>query len=406
MKWNIEVIVIIILFLVNGLIGGIFLITMNSISVPEIISEIDVIDINKNNILLNISIIIDNDNDFSVSIDQFNVISTLSSGDSIGEITLPGGTVSARSQKTFESQASYSLKDYDLKPIGTTIKGTIIIGFFGFFEKEIPITIRNIASIDAIVEEINPPEIQITAGLSEITGKGIGFTGTIDITNPNDFDIIMENMSTVIESDEGEILGAVVIPTTYITQHASTNIPLEGSIDYTALNANTIIIDFKGDVGIHIIGYNSTMPISTRAEIRVPDINEILLINDIFEFSISAEFKVRLQGVVTTVGLKIYNPTNIPFEVDNLECRLYTQTNNQTSLIVQGDMNPCEISTNTEVCIQTEVTMPYLKLLSAPGPGLIPEWFALGITGDFSIQNTTQAIPISINGFVDPNIFT
>jgi hypothetical protein len=406
MKINIGVIAILFLFLINILIGGVFLSTMNSITVPEIISYIDIIGINKDQMVMDIKIEIDNKNDFSLSIDKFNVKSIMSSGDPIGTITIPGGEISSNSKKTFQSQATYSLDNYDLRQIHSTINSLITIGFFGFFEKEIPITLHIIASFEKIIDNIDLPIIHINAGLTEITERGVIFSGFIEITNTNDFEIIMENMSSMIQSDSGEILGSIQIPNTYIKQKETTKVLLDAEIIYEALDAKSIFIDFTGDIGLMIAGLNRTMTVSTQAEIEIPDINEILLINDIFEFSISAEFKVRIQGIITTVGLKIYNPSNISFEAKNLVCQLYTETDNETKLIVGGTMNPCEISTNQEVCIKTTVTMPYLKLLSAIGPKLFPEWFALKITGDFSIMNTTQSIPISINGLIDPQILT
>jgi len=405
MKVNIEVIALIILFLINGLIGGIFLTTMNSITIPEIVASIDIVDINKDQIQMEIDIQIDNQNSFSLSVENFNVDSVMSTGKSIGDITVPGGEVASNSKKTFEAIGIYTLEGYDLKPINSTVTGTIAIGFFGLFEKEIPISMQIIASFDKIADNIDPPIIQIHAGISEIGSEGVGFSGSVEIINPNNFEIIMKNMSSNIISDSGEILGSIVIPDTAIKQKDSTEVQLQAELLYTCLNAQIVFIEFHGDVGVQLAGLSKTMTIATRADIEIPDLNEILMANEVFEFAISAEFKVRFQGIITTVGLSIYNPTNIPFEANNLVCRLYAQTDNQTSLIVEGIMNPCEISTNSRVCIRTEVTMPYLKLLTAAGPRLIPEWFALGITGEFSIQNTTQTIPISINGLIDPQIF-
>lgn len=405
MKVNIEVIALIILFLINGLIGGIFLTTMNSITIPEIVASIDIVDINKDQIQMEIDIQIDNQNSFSLSVENFNVDSVMSTGKSIGDITVPGGEVASNSKKTFEAIGIYTLEGYDLKPINSTVTGTIAIGFFGLFEKEIPISMQIIASFDKIADNIDPPIIQIHAGISEIGSEGVGFSGSVEIINPNNFEIIMKNMSSNIISDSGEILGSIVIPDTAIKQKDSTEVQLQAELLYTCLNAQIVFIEFHGDVGVQLAGLSKTMTIATRADIEIPDLNEILMANEVFEFAISAEFKVRFQGIITTVGLSIYNPTNIPFEANNLVCRLYAQTDNQTNLIVEGIMNPCEISTNSRVCIRTEVTMPYLKLFTAAGPRLIPEWFALGITGGFSIKNTTQTIPISINGLIDPQIF-
>ena len=183
------------------------------------------------------------------------------------------------------------------------------------------------------------------------------------------------------------------------------NVSLSGNLSYEALGAEKILIDLNMKVGACIAGLNKTINISTKAAINIPDIKELLFINEIMDFSISCDFNLRFNGVLTIVGLKIYNPTDIPFEAKNLICSISGSTNNESVVIAEGLMDPCEISSNKEVCIQTTLTMKYIKILTSGIGKIIPDWFVLSVAGDFSIKNTNQSIPISLNAYVDPNPF-
>jgi hypothetical protein len=123
------------------------------------------------------------------------------------------------------------------------------------------------------------------------------------------------------------------------------------------------------------------------------------------DFSISAEFKLRMNGVLTKIGFKIYNPSEIPLHMNNLTCYISSSIVNESIVIVQNEMEECMIPSKNEVCIKTEMTIPYLSLITSGGNKLLPEWFVITIRGNFFIEGTTQNIPISFNGYISPNFF-
>ena len=65
MKVNLEVIIIVLLFFINVCIGGFFIFTITSLSAPAINSTVEIIDITKDSINLDIKISIENNNFFS-----------------------------------------------------------------------------------------------------------------------------------------------------------------------------------------------------------------------------------------------------------------------------------------------------------------------------------------------------
>jgi hypothetical protein len=69
-------------------------------------------------------------------------------------------------------------------------------------------------------------------------------------------------------------------------------------------------------------------------------------------------------------------------------------------------MSACSIAPKDKICVRTNITIPYIKYLSTCriGYGFLPDWIVLRIEGDFYIAGTRQAVPISLNAYVDPNL--
>ena len=405
MKKSMEVMILICLFLVNIIISGILIFTVSGITAPDITARVDILSINTDNITLSIALSFDNTNYFSFIAEEFLINITTSSGGTIGEIELTGGEIPAYTYKTFTAESFFSLQSEDFNEINTNIKGIVGANVLGVFSKTLPLEINVITSLSDLFASINPPDIHLSAEITDIDDQGVQYSGLIEIDNPNSFEILVHNISTDIKAEDGSIIGHFNVPSTTIKQQNLSIIPIQGHISYTALNTQHLTIGIVAEIEAFIAGLSKTIPLSTSATFEIPNINEMLLTNETLDFSISSEFKIRFQGILSTVGLKIKNPTKIPFEARNLNCKILAVTSNETSLIAEGNMNECEVSSGQEVCIKTTVTMPYFKLLQAGGSRIIPDWFVIRIEGEFAITNTTQGIPISLSGYFDPRVF-
>ena len=54
--------------------------------------------------------------------------------------------------------------------------------------------------------------------------------------------------------------------------------------------------------------------------------------------------------------------------------------------------------------MKTNITIPYLEYLRVGKGKFRPDWIVLRIEGDFHIAGTRQAVPISLNAYIDPHI--
>ena len=181
---------------------------------------------------------------------------------------------------------------------------------------------------------------------------------------------------------------------------------VSGLVNYEALNSNKIIIDVNGRATINIAGLAQTLTLSTSVVVDVPNLSDLLnLNNDSFDFSLFGEFKIRLRGIITTVDLKVFNPSNIPLETQDIKCIIYGVTGDKKKVIVEKDMESCIAPSKNEVCISTQIRIPYLKLIFSGTDRIFPEWISIRLEGNFAINGTTQMVPISINGYIDPYLF-
>jgi len=405
MKKNIVTMSIILIILINIIIGSFFIYTLNAIEIPKINASIEIVDITENDVVIKTKINMINTNFFSFIIDNLSINIKTPNGKNLGTIHVNGGVIKTNENKTFLSESTVSLKDYDFSPIKIDITGSIAIDILGLFKKNIPILIQVTASIDTIIENMNPPEIMISSHVVDVNYKGVILAGNISINNKNNFKIYIKDLSSIISDDKGSELGKVIIPDSYINSNELKKIPFYANITYESLGSNKIILSLHALAGASIAGLNKTINVSAIAEMDVPDIKQFLFLNEIMDISISGDFNIRINGVETIVGLKIYNPTKIPFEAINLVCSISGSTDNKSILIAEGPMNPCDLSSQKESCIKTTLLMKYMDIIKSGGNKLIPDWYLISIVGDFSIKNTNQTIPISINAYIDPNPF-
>lgn len=405
MKKRIFTIIIILLFIINVVLASFFIFTFTAIDLPKIKSSVEITNLTENEITIKAQIQMHNSNFFSIIIHDFHINAKTKDGKDIGAIRIKGGKIEPNKEKTFDTLAVLNLENYDFEPINATINGSIGLDILGLLVRKIPIRIDVKVAVDTIIENINPPEVTISAQVDDVTKNGITFTGNITLKNKNSFEIYLSNTTTTITSDEGKELGSIIIPNSYIKSKETKDIQLSANLSYEALGEKKIILNVKTKVGARIAGFNKTLNISTKAEIDVPDIKQLIFLNEIMDITIGCDFNLRLNGVETIVGLQVYNPTEIPFEATNLVCSISGMTNNESILIAEGPMNPCDLSSQEQSCVRATIIMKYIDIIRSGGGKLVPDWYVLSVVGDFSIKNTNQSIPISINANIDPNPF-
>lgn len=405
MKSNKGVLIIIILIILNLLFGGVLFYIITVIEAPDIDTSIKILELNEEEIIIEIRININNPNFFSIIIEDFQIECTTEEGLEFGNMQIIGGEVAGSSNSTFINNGNFSFNNYDFEPIINKISGKIGFNFFGIIHKIVPINITIISQLGDIISNITPPDININIEISEVVENGISLLGEIIVFNPNNFQILMDDILLNVETELNKNVGNFEIISGNINPNSYNNFSINGNLSYETLNADKIKINLKAKVGANIAGFEKIINISSTTKFDIPDIQELLLINGTMDFSISGEFKLKIDGILTNVGLIVYNPSEIPLQATNLVCIVSKVTNNETEILVKNNMKESTIPSKNEVVLTTEIKIPYITLIKFGNGKIFPDWLLITIEGDFSIEGTNQSIPLSFNGYIDLNLF-
>ena len=405
MKSNKGVLIIIILIILNLLFGGVLFYIITVIEAPDIDTSIKILELNEEEIIIEIRININNPNFFSIIIEDFQIECTTEEGLEFGNMQIIGGEVAGSSNSTFINNGNFSFNNYDFEPIINEISGKIGFNFFGIIHKIVPINITIISQLGDIISNITPPDININIEISEVVENGISLLGEIIVFNPNNFQILMDDILLNVETELNKNVGNFEIISGNINPNSYNNFSINGNLSYETLNADKIKINLKAKVGANIAGFKKIINISSTTKFDIPDIQELLLINGTMDFSISGEFKLKIDGILTNVGLIVYNPSEIPLQATNLVCIVSKVTNNETEILVKNNMKESTIPSKNEVVLTTEIKIPYITLIKFGNGKIFPDWLLITIEGDFSIEGTNQSIPLSFNGYIDLNLF-
>ena len=404
MKTNKGVLLLIFLIILNLLFGSTLIYVIAIIETPNVVASIEMIELNENEALIEIKIDIYNPNLFSIIIKNFEIRSINLEGLEFGNIQVIGGEVAGSSNSTFINKSIFSFKNYDLEPIIHKITGEIGFKIFGIIDKFLPINLTIITQFKDILTKINPPDVTINGKISDVTEEGISFLGEVIIFNPNTFKILIEDIELTVESDLNDVVGSFEITSGEIDPNSYKNFTIEGDLSYKTLDANYVNITLNAKAGAQIAGFEKIINISSTTIFDIPDFQELLLINGTMEFSISGEFKLKIDGILANVGLIVYNPSEVPLYATNIVCIVSSMINNETKELVKNNLKSSSIPSKEEAMLTTEIKIPYFELLIFANGKIFPDLLVITIQGDFSIEGTNQYMPLSFNGYIDLNL--
>jgi len=260
-----------------------------------------------------------------------------------------------------------------------------------------------VISVEETIDNIKVPEIFVETEFEKLTEKGLEFSVSVNLFNPNDFELKIDEFSLVAKTDENNRVGSLSIEGGIIKPRTFSTFKSKGVIFFEALDAEVLVISIDGDATVKFGDFDKTLSLSTDTKVPIPDIADFVFQNKAVDIEIPIQFKLRFKGILGIVGFKIFNPSEIPIVGKNLICRIYRLDGDTRTLLGEQEMESCEISPKAEAYVNAEILIPYRKFFFSAGFKLLPNWIILQVKGDLSIAGTRQVIPISINGYVDPH---
>jgi hypothetical protein len=407
MKMNIEVLFVIFLIIVNLLIGGFFLYLIFTVDAPKMSAEISIDSITSENIKLETKLDVNNPNLFDLVVKEINVISETKNGNEFTSFSFSGGEVSGNSEQSFSTLKSIELNGNVPRELYNIITADVGVKFLGVIEKNIPVELKVIVSLDKFLDEVKIPEIKIGVGITELTEEGLFFEGDIEIVNSNDIELEIEDIVLDLKTEEGLNVGNLELKGGVLGPNSKLNLDATGNIQFKALDAKQINIDILGKANAKIAGISQSLNLTASAILEIPSLSNLLNFeNKSFVFSLFGEFKIRVRGIITTITFEIQNPSQIPLVTKDIVCYIYGITGENKKVIVEKLMEPCQVDAEDSICIQTTLNIPYLKLLTSGTGRILPKWITIALEGYLAFEGTSQSIPISINGNLDPHLFT
>ena len=400
------IILLVILIVFNLIITGFLLLDIQAFESPKTRVEVDIVEINSEELILETIMDIENPNGFDISIDDFELISKSDDGKEIGRIKIKGGNIKAGSSKIFSSKDSFILKSDKVKKLTNKISAKIGVKFLGFIQKSFPLEIEVYTSLERVMEQISQPGIEITTELTEIYRGGLNFSTKVDLNNPTNFLYDLEKIVLKFEKEDGTNVGHIEVLGDIIEPNCDISLYTNGTLFFEALDAKTLWMKLLGVAGIKIAGVYKKINLTADASIIIPDIKYFIFGDEPIDFQIPVQFKLTLKGILSNVGFKMYNPSNFSLIGKDLICSLYRLDGEEKSLLGQKTMEVCTIDPRGIICVRTNITIPYLKFLTAGKGKILPDWIILRIEGEFYIAGTRQSVPISLNAYVDPNVIS
>ncbi|KYK23921.1 hypothetical protein AYK25_00700 [Thermoplasmatales archaeon SM1-50] len=403
-KISLGVLLLVILIIINVLIGGMLIFFIQDIREPEIKVEFILSQITTDELRFTAKISMKNNNQYDLVIKNLNIIGKTPDGDIILDVRFVGGSIPARQQRVFATNETLAFYGVLSSKIYSSVQGIFGLNFAGIFEKTIPFHINITASFQDLFKNISSPTLSILAEVTEITENGVLFQGNVRVNNPNLFEMSLEDFATRVETEDGDSVGEFSQIQGTVIANGTTDFFLNGTLFYEALNAKTLNLIVAGNAGVHLMGIDKSIPLSASAQLLVPDIKELLFHNESLGITLSLDAKIRFRGFLTTIGLALYNPSKIPLQAHDLICSIYGLTGENKKLIAQKPMQVSTLEPEKQDFLETQIFVPYLKLVTAGIRRLFPDWFVIRLQGNFSIAGVDQAIPVLIDATISPHV--
>lgn len=367
---------------------------------PKTTINIDIIEITSEKIILKTKMDIENPNSFDISMSNFQIITTTPDGYEVSNIFLEDKNIPANTEKSFENINDIKFKDNFPEQLITTITGNVKTGMI---KKSISIDFKVITSLNNVLD-IKVPSFHMQSGVQEISKDRLNLTRIIEIYNPNDFSISIENLSVFIINENNIHVGKIDIDNdiTVIYPKSSSSMIINASILFSAIDSDEITILIDGMIKCNIAGANKTIPISTEISV-IPPILDQLIPNDI-PIGITLKTDVHRSGLelIVDLTLELKNPTLLEFEFEDFTITTYSIKNDEKTLIIEERSLDDEIEKIDDVTIfKTEV-----KLFFGFGPLKRPDFLLTTIKGNIIVKEINKIIPIEINGYRDLHLLS
>ncbi len=404
-------IIIAAIIIINIIAGALIFLDIQVIKSPEMTIEIVLVEINSNEAIVQTTLSITNPNQFGLIIKNLDTITKTNNGTEIMRMTIKGGEIKSNNNKTYTSTNHITFDGEIPETLTTKLTGTVGLTFLGIITKTIPITVNLITSFSDVIKSIAIPIVHVKGNFGEMSSEGIDFTTEIDIENPNSFDINIDDLSIVLETEAGKIVGNFLLEGDSISGESSKKLNGGGQILIETLNAKTLYINLKASAGVLIAGISKSTEFSIGTEIEIPHLEDIFSTDLATEAFIYTDTKLTRKGFLkwgftSDMTLEMRNQNKIGLIVQDIIFSVYRVENGEETLVGDCTANDTVVGPGNTTYISAQVYLPFRSILIKPRilPRL-PEGFLILIRANITIQGLDQSFLIGVSGYQDLHVF-
>jgi LEA14-like dessication related protein len=403
------IVIILVLATILNIMGGAFIfLDIQTMNIPETTLRLELINITADEAILQMTISFNNQNSFSIFLQNLTIQTITDNGEVINHLFIEGGETKSHENKTFTATTSVRFNGSPPNQLTSRVTGIFGTLFLGMIKKTLPLKFTIVTALNNIINQFSLPQIQLKANFSKITQERVNFTSIIEVTNPNSIDIAMENISVNIDTNTGTHVGTVTIQGNTIPGKTTKQLTGIGSVLLKALDAKTLHMALHADVTILIAGMKKTMNLSIGAEIIPPRLEQLL--SDLpTDVSLTGKYKYTLkEGIHDQIIFEIKNPNKLTFLATNITVKIYRIDKNNTRLICNGTLADGVITPRNTTIIQGDMVIPLSQLWPRTGERLFADRLQVILRANITIQGLNQTIWIGVIVYQDfplPRLF-
>ena len=401
MKKTIIAIFLALLLIIDIVAAALIFIDIQVMTFPQTTIRIDVIDINSDEIIIRHDIQLYNPNSFEVILQNIQIVATTTTGEEVTNLTIDGGSIPGHSNRSFTANDRIVMKGNLSEILTSKLTGIVGINLLGIIKKTIPLEITVLTSLKEALKNISLPTITVRTEFENITRNAVNITAEIDVTNPNPFDIFINNFILNITTETGTNVGNFIIPGSEITAENAITIHGSGTVIIEALDAKKLYINLYTEVGANIAGINKSLPVSSEIEITIPDLNEFVPADKPLELELKPDLQLAQGGLKSKMTLEVINPTKIPFFATDIVVIYYGVKNNQKYYVAEGSLGSGEFIPESTTFFYGEALLLYSKLINLTGQVTFPDMIFAQLRVNVSLSGTQLSIPVSIGSYID-----
>ncbi|MFO7678062.1 MAG: hypothetical protein R6V50_06765 [Thermoplasmatota archaeon] len=399
---------VLIILVINIIITALIFVDIQVISSPEIVLELDILEINSDELLLQTTLFIGNTNRFDFIIKDLDIITKTETGDIINEIKISGGTIAANTNETYTQTTPITFNTDIPSTLTTQLSGIIGVYLLGLITKTIPLQINMITSLGDTIQLITIPEFSVKADLSSLSNDGIAFTADIDISNPNNFDFFIDDIDLSLKTEIGELIKKFTFKGRLLPANGRATIQANDLLPLTILNAEKITASIDTTLGVYIAGIKKYIDVSTEAEILIPHLYDIFTPHAPTVAFIDADMKLMRKGLfswgfISNMSLEIINPNPLSLYAKEVTFSIYRDDKGTHSFICNQTVYDITIDKENTTLVPAEIYIP-LRSLFQTNQSIrpkLPDGLIVLVEANVTIPGLNDYLWIGVGGYQD-----